>query len=227
MPEQRPGRLRSRRELEIFVESLPAFRRPKLRLEQYPTDAAAVATAVWDAYMRGLLGDVLDLGCGTGRFALAAAAMGARHVLCVDIDHEALAVAREAARRLGLDSVDLLAADVRMLGLRKVFDAAFQNPPFGIWSGRGTDIAFLASALRHAGTVYTMHKLPTLDYVRGVVERWGSRLELLDTAVVSIKPMYKHHRKRVHRVGVFIARVVRGGGAGGLKFHKHGLDPAL
>jgi putative methylase len=77
---------RSKKELEIFVESLPTFRRPKLRLEQYPTDAAVVATAVWDAYMRGLLDAVLDLGCGTGRFALAAAAMGARHVLCVDVD---------------------------------------------------------------------------------------------------------------------------------------------
>jgi putative methylase len=53
MPEQRPGRLRSRRELEIFVESLPAFRRPKLRLEQYPTDAAAVATAAASVHKAG------------------------------------------------------------------------------------------------------------------------------------------------------------------------------
>ncbi|MFZ8837769.1 MAG: hypothetical protein ACO2PM_02340 [Pyrobaculum sp.] len=44
---------RSKKELEIFVESLPTFRRPKLRLEQYPTDAALVAAAVGGGHMRG------------------------------------------------------------------------------------------------------------------------------------------------------------------------------
>jgi putative methylase len=198
---------RSKKELEIFVESLPTFRKPKLRLEQYPTDAAVVATAVWDAYIRGLLDAVLDLGCGTGRFALAAAAMGARHVLCVDVDPEALKTAKEAADAHGFHAVDFLAADAPTLALRRRFAVAFQNPPFGIWSGRGTDIAFLAAAVKHAEVVYTIHKLPTLQYVKETVERWGYRLEVVDTAVLNIKPMYRHHRKRIHKVEVFLARV--------------------
>ncbi|MCI4447077.1 MAG: methyltransferase domain-containing protein, partial [Pyrobaculum sp.] len=132
---------RSKKELEIFVESLPTFRKPKLTLEQYPTDAAVVATAVWDAYMRGLLDAVLDLGCGTGRFALAAAAMGARRVLCIDVDPEALKTAKEAADAHGFHAVYFLVADAPTLALQRKFAAAFQNPPFGIWSGRGTDIA--------------------------------------------------------------------------------------
>jgi putative methylase len=198
---------RSKKELEIFVESLPTFRKPKLRLEQYPTDAAVVATAVWDAYMRGLLDAVLDLGCGTGRFALAAAAMGARHVLCVDVDPEALKTAKEAADAHGFHAVDFLAADAPTLALRRRFAVAFQNPPFGIWSGRGTDIAFLAAAVKHAEVVYTIHKLPTLQYVKETVERWGYRLEVVDTAVLNIKPMYRHHRKRIHKVEAFLARV--------------------
>ena len=198
---------RNKKELEIFVEGLPTFRKPKLRLEQYPTDAAVVAAAVWDAYMRGLLDAVLDLGCGTGRFALAAAAMGARHVLCVDVDPEALKTAREAAEAYGLNSVDFLAADVPSLVLAKRFAVAFQNPPFGIWSGRGTDVAFLAAAVKHADVVYTIHKLPTLQYVKETVERWGYRLGVVDTAVLNIKPMYRHHRKRIHKVEVFLARV--------------------
>jgi putative methylase len=198
---------RNKKELEIFVEGLPTFRRPKLRLEQYPTDAAVVAAAVWDAYMRGLLDAVLDLGCGTGRFALAAAAMGARHVLCVDVDPEALKTAKEAAEAYGLNSVDFLAADVPSLVLAKRFAVAFQNPPFGIWSGRGTDVAFLAAAVKHADVVYTIHKLPTLQYVKETVERWGYRLEVVDTAVLNIKPMYRHHRKRIHKVEIFLARV--------------------
>ncbi len=200
---------RSKKELEIFVESLPTFRRPKLRLEQYPTDAAVVAAAVWDAHMRGLLEAAIDLGCGTGRFALAAAAMGARRVLCVDVDVDALEVAKEAAAARNLHAVDFLAADAPTLALRRRFAVAFQNPPFGIWSGRGTDVAFLAAAVKHADVVYTIHKLPTLQYVKETVERWGYRLEVVDTAVLNIKPMYRHHRKRIHKVEVFLARVAR------------------
>jgi len=202
------GNIQSRKELEIFVEGLPTFRRPKLRLEQYPTDAAIVATAVWDAYMRGLLGSVVDLGCGTGRFALAAAAMGARRVLCVEVDVEALEVAKQAAAGLGLD-VDFLAADATAPPLARRFDVAFQNPPFGIWSGRGTDVAFLRSAVELADVVYTIHKLATLDYIRAQVEKWGLRLDVLEKAVLKIKPMYKHHRKRIHNVEVFLARVTK------------------
>jgi putative methylase len=41
------------------------------------------------------------------------------------------------------------------------------------------------------------------------VERWGYRLEVVDTAVLNIKPMYRHHRKRIHKVEVFLARVTR------------------
>ncbi len=198
---------RSKKELEIFVESLPTFRKPKLRLEQCPTDAAVVATAVWDAHMRGLLDAVLDLGCGTGRFALAAAAMGARRVLCIDVDPEALKTAKEAADAHGFHAVDFLAADASTLALRMRFAVAFQNPPFGIWSGRGTDVAFLAAAVKHADVVYTIHKLPTFQYVKETVEKWGYRLGVVDTAVLNIKPMYRHHRKRTHKVEVFLARV--------------------
>ncbi|ACB39958.1 METTL5 family protein [Pyrobaculum neutrophilum] len=198
---------RSKKELEIFVESIPAFEKPKLRLEQYPTDAAVVAAAVWDAHMRGLLDDVLDLGCGTGRFALAAAAMGARRVLCLDVDPEALAAAKKAAESRGLESVDFLAAAAPALPLARRFKTAFQNPPFGIWSGRGTDIAFLHAAAEHAEVVYTIHKLPTLDYVREAAARLGRRLEVLERAVLNIKPTYRHHRKRIHKVEVFLALV--------------------
>ncbi|ABP51745.1 MULTISPECIES: METTL5 family protein [Pyrobaculum] len=200
---------RNKKELELFVEELPVFERPKQRLEQYPTDAGLVATAVWDAHMRGLLVDVVDLGCGTGRFALAAAAMGARHVLCIDVDVEALKIARRTAEEVGASAVDFLNADATKIELRRRFRAAFQNPPFGIWTPRGTDIAFLMAALRLADVVYTIHKLPTLEYVVGRVAELGFELKVLEKAVINIKPMYRHHRKRLHKVEVFLAFVSR------------------
>ncbi|MEZ0319639.1 MAG: methyltransferase domain-containing protein [Pyrobaculum sp.] len=198
---------RNVKELERFVESTPPFPRPRLRLEQYPTDAALVALAVWDASLRGFLKKVLDLGCGTGRFALAAAAMGADFVVCVDVDVDALGVALRASRERGLYNVEFLAADVEQLRLRGRFDVVFQNPPFGIWSGRGTDMAFLQTALRHADVVYTIHKLSTFDYVRSTVKRWGFQLDVLETATLNLKPVYKHHKKKVYKVKVFLALV--------------------
>lgn len=51
---------------------------------------------------RGRLGRVLDMGCGTGILALAAARAGARAVLAVDTDPVAVRVARENARLNGL-----------------------------------------------------------------------------------------------------------------------------
>ncbi|MGH8727486.1 MAG: 50S ribosomal protein L11 methyltransferase [Burkholderiales bacterium] len=48
---------------------------------------------------------VVDYGCGSGILAIAALKLGARHAIGVDIDDGALDVARENARRNGVDAV--------------------------------------------------------------------------------------------------------------------------
>ncbi|MBI2923665.1 MAG: 50S ribosomal protein L11 methyltransferase [Planctomycetes bacterium] len=49
------------------------------------------------------LGRFLDLGCGTGILAMAAALLGAREVVAADVDRRALDVARDNARANGLE----------------------------------------------------------------------------------------------------------------------------
>ncbi len=205
---RRRGRLR---DLELLVQGVEGYSNPKRELEQYVTDANLVAVAVWDAFMRGLIREkrALDLGCGTGRFAIASALMGARQAVCLDIDRDALRDARKNAERLGVE-VDFVNADATRPPFRNgAFDVVFQNPPFGIWSRRGIDVEFLRSALLLGRVVYTIHKLPTLDYVRKKAAESGGRLEVLDTAVINIPPMYEHHMKRLHKVEVFLAIVFR------------------
>lgn len=49
---------------------------------------------------------VLDVGCGSGILSIAAAKLGAREVLAVDIDPECARITRENARRNACDAVD-------------------------------------------------------------------------------------------------------------------------
>jgi ribosomal protein L11 methyltransferase len=56
---------------------------------------------------------LLDLGTGSGILALAAARFGAKRVIAIDDDPNAIATARENARRNKLDNIDFRVADVR------------------------------------------------------------------------------------------------------------------
>jgi ribosomal protein L11 methyltransferase len=51
---------------------------------------------------------VLDFGCGSGILALAAARLGARRVVAVDIDPDACEIARENAARNGCASIEVM-----------------------------------------------------------------------------------------------------------------------
>jgi putative methylase len=205
----RDADIHSLRDLELLIQSIPGYKSPKLNLEQYITDANIVAVAIWDAYMRNYLTDarVLDLGCGTGRFAIAAALMGARQVICIDIDPEALDTARESTGKYGLSNLDFITSDVRSISITGRFNVAFQNPPFGIQSERGLDIKFLATAINHSNTVYTIHKLSTLDYVSTKVNSWGCAMNILDKVIITIPLMYRHHRRRIYKTEAFLARI--------------------
>ncbi len=205
----RDPEIHSLRELELVIQGIPGYRAPRLRLEQYVTDANIVAVAVWDAHMRNYLTNarVLDLGCGTGRFAIAAALMGAVQVLCVDVDRGAIDIARGSAGNYNLNSVDFIVEDVRNLELIGKFNIVFQNPPFGIWTERGLDIKFLSTAAKYSNIIYTIHKLSTLNYVSNKVNSWGCTISVLDRVAITIPLMYKHHRRRAYKTEVFLARI--------------------
>jgi len=69
-------RIRSKKDLEIALQSLKGFEKPKIKLEQYSTDPRVAADMLWVAYMNkdlqgGQWGRVIgDFGCGTGILGL-------------------------------------------------------------------------------------------------------------------------------------------------------------
>ncbi|NPA70983.1 MAG: methyltransferase domain-containing protein [Crenarchaeota archaeon] len=203
--------VRSKKDLEIILENVKQFSRPKIELEQYITDSSIVAELVWLSYMRGEITDskILDLGCGTGRFAIASALLGARLVICLDVDIDAINDAKMNILNLGVDSIiDLVVADARHLPFKgSIFDVVFQNPPFGIQSRRGMDIEFLKSAVKAGSRIYTIHKAETVDYVVRKVQEFERRVSVIGKRVINIPLMYSHHRKRIHKVEVVLLYV--------------------
>lgn len=92
------------RQLEILLQHVPLPTSPIPNLEQYMTPAPIAADILFTAYHWGDIEGktVVDLGCGTGTFAVGAAYMGAQEVYGIDVDKTIISIARQHARSKNL-----------------------------------------------------------------------------------------------------------------------------
>ena len=180
------------KQLESMLQGVEVFENPKIELEQYPTSAHIASRMLYTA--ANVYGDIVgrscvDLGCGTGMLGIGAIALGAGHVLGIDVDEDALVVARENIEEYFYDeedeedvvpSVDLLCMDVSVIAnggvksMEGVADTVFTNPPFGT-RRKGADVVFLQAAFslsRHA--VYSLHKTSTRKHIGTVGKALGA-----------------------------------------------------
>ena len=132
------------------------------------------------------LGDVIgravvDLGCGCGKLSFAAALLGAGHVLGVDVDQDALAVAAENEAQFEPLPLDWLIADVTSLPAALWAHTVVSNPPFGT-RVKGADVAFLRVAFGIASSaVYSLHKSSTRRHLERFVASmpgWSGKVGL-------------------------------------------------
>lgn len=91
--------------------------------------------------------------------------------LCVgfDIDEDALEIFNRNVEEFELTNIDMVQCDVCVLSNRmsKSFDTVIMNPPFGTKNNKGTDMAFLKTALEMARTaVYSLPKSSTRRHVQ-------------------------------------------------------------
>jgi predicted RNA methylase len=192
-------------ELEERLRPLEGFRRPRMPLEQYATPAEIAAELVWAMQTR--YGDVagrrvLDLGCGPGMLGVACALLGAAAVLGVDVDADALNLARENARAAGVAApLELLRHRVAAespLPLRPgACDVVVMNPPFGTKTA-GADVLFLDAALAAcpAGPVYSLHKSSTRAYIARRAHAAGRRdAEVVAQVRFPLPKSYRCHKK--------------------------------
>ena len=210
-------RLIRKLDLERFLSKVAAQPTPQARLEQYTVSAQIAATMLYlAAYSNNdIVGkSVLDLGCGTGRLALAAAFLGAESVVGVDIDKSAVMVAVENSSAAGFKGcVDWVAGDIDAVVGR--FDTVVQNPPFGV-QRRTADRRFLEKALELGCSVYSLHNHPEFDkklsgrlkgsggqllqveaspFISRFVEDHGGKVEAVYALPLVIPKMFDFHTK--------------------------------
>lgn len=196
----------TKKQLEITLSKLEGFSEPNPLLEQWATPGDIAATILTIALERGDIAGktVYDLGCGTGIFAIGAALLGAKRAVGIEMDQEAVLIARRNLEKTGVKTVEFVVCDVLEFEGRKS-DTVIQNPPFGArLGGRHADSAFLAKAVQLGSVVYSLHKSDTRSFINRFL---GIKGEVLGTFRFPLPARHEFHRKRRMDVAVDLIRI--------------------
>lgn len=197
-------------DLERALEAVPRHPAPSPALEQYRTPPGIAAQLLLLAHADGAIADrrVLDLGCGTGIFAVGAARLGARLATGVDVDAASVALAQQAAAAAGVQGRTwFVAADLAHWRPEAgAFDTVIMNPPFGAQKGnKHADRAFLeraAEAVRPAGTVWFLALTRTEGFLGQRAAALGARIERVAAWDYPLEATMAHHQREVAHVHV-------------------------
>jgi putative methylase len=187
-------------ELEAQLAVVAGFENPKVALEQYPTPPDLAAHIVHLADLRGDIEDttVLDLGAGTGMFALGAALRSPARVVGVELDPEALQTAASNARRVGASApIHWVRGDATRLPLclpEKQPVTVLMNPPFGAQRGsEHADRAFLETVADVADVSYSVHNEGSKEFVEAFVADAGGDLTDAFRATFDLERQFDFH----------------------------------
>ncbi|NYB26348.1 MAG: methyltransferase [Methanobacteriaceae archaeon] len=204
--------IKKKKQLEIALQSVETFKNPKVDLEQYQTPAKIAADLLWNA---NALGDieglkVADLACGTGIFSIGAALLGAFEVVGVDLDPEAVEIARWEASHRGLDEV-VRFETLDVSEFNEEADTVIQNPPFGAQKAhrKEADRIFMDKSLEVAPVVYSFHILETEEFVKDYFQKLGGEVTNIFRYSFPLPKIYDFHQKEEVEVDVVVLRVER------------------
>ena len=204
-------RITRKKHLEMKLQSIPSHPKPKVGLEQYTTPSVIASDLVWNAFSLGDVEnrDIIDLGCGTGVFAIASALMGANSSLGVDVDADSIALAVEVKDKLSIDNADFIVSDICEFTNSSNPDTVFQNPPFGSQrkADSGEDLKFVNKAIElNPDVIYSFHMASTKDFL---IKYYADR-DLDITHIFGyefpIPKIYDFHTKERQNVDVIVIR---------------------
>ncbi|MEM5853448.1 MAG: METTL5 family protein [Candidatus Aenigmatarchaeota archaeon] len=198
-----------KKELELILEKLKPLQKPKLKLEQYTIPSYLAAEILNFAFLAGDLKNkkVADFGCGSGRLAIGAALLGAKEVVGIDLDEEAIQQAKEnlklAENLLGKRlKVKFIRCDVREW--KGKCDTVIQNPPFGI-KGDFSDRIFLEKAAKSAKKIYSLHRNgreKVRAFLLNFISELGCKVEEIASFSFLLPKTFQFHKKLKKRYDV-------------------------
>src|SRR3989344_6389720 len=190
--------IRSKRDLEVILSKLKSFEKPSLQLEQYPTPSNIAAEWVWSMAMkREVAGKtIVDAGCGPGIIGLGLLLLGARKIIFIDKDQEALNLCQQNYNTLQqeyeIGAAEFIAHDFSLFDGEA--DLVVQNPPFGT-KQEHADKKFLEKAFSITDIVYSMHKWSTQKFVEAVCKNFSFRITEVWRYEFPIKAAFAFHEK--------------------------------
>lgn len=198
-----------KKDLEIALQRVTSFRSPNPAREQYSTPAVIAADMVFTAYAQGDVDGrtVMDLGCGTGILAIGAFMLGARRVIGVDVDANALRQAKENADKAGA-IIDFVESDIK--GFEGEADTVVMNPPFGAQK-KHADRPFVEKAMDIATVVYSLHMANTEDFLLRLVRSRGAGADIQKRYKFEIPFTFAFHKKAKKDVEVLLLRIQTNG----------------
>jgi putative methylase len=199
------------KKLEMALQRLDSFPRPRAALEQYQTPAPLAARLLYHALMKGDIGgkSVCDLGSGTGVLAIGAALLGAASVKGVEKDPNAVAVAQENAALFAVE-VEFITADILDTALPEKIgscDTVIMNPPFGAQKVHA-DRPFIDLAITTAPVVYSIFNAGSTPFIKAFIRKRAEVAEQVGSAF-AIRRTFAFHTRDVLEFEVEILRLVR------------------
>ena len=202
-----------KKHLEMRLQNIPIHPKPKVGLEQYTTPSVIASDLIWNAFGMGDIENrnVVDLGCGTGIFAIGSALMGADSSVGIDIDEDSVRLAREVSEKLKVENVDFIVSDIDEFNEPFNADTIFQNPPFGSQrnADRGQDLKFVKKAIEFSPEVlYSFHMASTEEFLVRFYQDNDLEITHIFRYKFPIPKIYDFHNKEKQIVDVIVIRAV-------------------
>lgn len=199
-------KITKKKHLEMAIQKVPKHPNPKVDLEQYSTPATIAADLLWNAYSLGDIADkkVMDLGCGTGIFAIASKLLGAASAIGVDIDRDSTNLASSYC-----GDVNFICSDICDLENDFDVDTIFQNPPFGSQKNakKGADLKFISKAIELSPKVlYSFHMASTEEFLISYFEKNDLEITHIFRYNFPIPKIYEFHTMESANVEVIVIR---------------------
>ena len=202
-----------KKHLEMKIQSILPHPKPKVELEQYSTPSIIASDLLWNALSLGDIEDknILDLGCGSGIFAIGSALLGSKYSLGIDIDEDSINLAFENADKMGIENIDFIVDDVMDIGNDFETDTIFQNPPFGSQkkAERGIDLKFVEKARELSpNTLYSFHMASTEEFLIDYFQSLSFEITHIFRYSFPIPKIYDFHTKESQNVDVIVIRAI-------------------